>query len=252
MIQWKERFWASGIHLCISALVAALAGLLVFAVWFPFPYREVSGGRELFLLVIMVDVMLGPLITLAVFNRAKPRAELRRDLTVVAVLQIAGLLYGLWSVSLARPVHLVFEIDRFRVVHAVDVPEPLLGRTPSGIDALPWFGPTLLAVRPFNDQSESLDATMAALEGTHIGARPDLWQPYVQARARVQQAAKPVVQLKRRLSGRAGEIDALLKAAGRSAERTAYLPLVARRTVWTVFIDPATAEVVAFMPLDPF
>ena len=48
------------------------------------------------------------------------------------------------------------------------------------------------------------------------------------------------------------EIDALLKAAGRSVERTAYFPLVARRTVWTVFIDPATAEVVAFMPLDPF
>ena len=49
--------------------------LLVFAVWYPYPYREISGGRDLFLLVVAVDVVLGPLITFAVFNRAKPRAR---------------------------------------------------------------------------------------------------------------------------------------------------------------------------------
>ena len=45
--------------------------------------------------------------------------------------------------------HLVFEVDRFRVVHAVDVAEELLPRAPAGLTVLPLFGQSLLAVRPF-------------------------------------------------------------------------------------------------------
>ena len=77
-----------------SLLTICFAALLVFGIWYPYPYREISGGRELFLLVITVDVILGPLITLAVFNRKKPRSELRRDLAIVALLQLGALGYG--------------------------------------------------------------------------------------------------------------------------------------------------------------
>lgn len=122
MKDWKVRLRAAAIHLGISALVAAAAAWLVFAVWYPYPYREISGGRELFTLIVVVDVILGPLMTLIIFNRTKPRTELVRDLAVVALIQLAGLGYGLWSVYAARPVHMVFEFDRFRAVHAVDVP----------------------------------------------------------------------------------------------------------------------------------
>jgi hypothetical protein len=31
-----------------------------------------------------------------------------------------------------------------------------------------------------------------------------------------------------------------------------YLPLLGRNTVWTVFVNTNTAEVLAFVPLDPF
>lgn len=252
MIHVKDRLRASGIHLCLSLLVALLAALLVFGLWYPYPYRQISGGRDLFLLVVIVDVVLGPLITLTIFNRQKPWTELRRDLTLVVILQTAGLSYGLWSVAVARPVHLVFEFDRFRVVHAVDVPEELLDRTPSGIEALPWSGPTMLAVRPFRDERERSEATLLALDGLHLGARPDLWQPYDEARTTVRRIAKPVAVLKERFQGRAGEIDDVLAAAGRSAERTAYVPVVSRKTFWTAFVDPETANVVGFMPLDSF
>jgi len=79
----------------------------------------------------MVDVILGPLITLTVFNRSKPRSELVRDLTVVGLIQLAALGYGLWTVFVARPVHLVFEYDRFRVCmpsSARGTPGPGAGR----------------------------------------------------------------------------------------------------------------------------
>lgn len=252
MSDWKVRARAAAIHLGISLAVALLAALLVFGVWYPYPYREISGGRELFLILVTVDVILGPLITLAIFNRAKPRKELRRDLAVVALLQLLALGYGLWTVFVARPVHLVFEIDRFRVVHAIDVPSDLMDKVPAGIDAMPLGGPGMLAVRPFRDRKEETDATLVALQGIALGARPDLWQPYAAARAQVLQAARPVDKLKSRFAPSAAEIDAVLQRAGRQAATTAYLPMAGRKAFWTAFIDPATADVVAFMPLDSF
>lgn len=249
---WRDRFQASGIHFCISLIIALAAALLVFALWYPYPYREISGGRELFLIVVAVDVILGPLITLAVFNRNKPLAELRRDLTIVALLQLGALGYGLWSVFVARPVHLVFEYDRFRVVHAIDVPDELLAKAPADLQTLPMTGPTLLALREFHDEGEKMNATLDALKGIPLASRPDLWQSYAAARARVLAAAKPVSTLQTRFAQRRGDIDAVVANTGRSASDLVYLPMVGRKTFWTAVLDPATAQVLAFMPLDSF
>ena len=49
---WKDRLRAGTIHFGISVGVALLAALLVLLVWYPYPYREVSGGRELLLILI--------------------------------------------------------------------------------------------------------------------------------------------------------------------------------------------------------
>lgn len=249
---WKDRLKATVIHLGLSLVVALLTAMLVFGLWYPYPYREISGGRELFLIVVMVDVILGPLITLAVFNRAKRWPELRRDLVIVALIQLSALGYGVWTVFVARPVHMVFEYDRFRVVHAVDVPPEFLAKAPRDVDALPLMGPTLLSLRPFKDGNEKMDATMAALEGLSLSARPDLWQPYSAAKDQIRQAAKPASELSVRFAPQAAAINAAIARTGHKSETLAYLPMVGRKSFWTVFLDPVTAEVLAYMPLDSF
>lgn len=251
-LNWKPRLRASGIHLAISLTIATLAALLVFMVWYPYPYREISGGRELFLILVSVDVALGPLITLIIFNRSKPRRELVRDLSIIALIQLGALAYGMWTVFVARPVYLVFEVDRFRVVHAVDVPPEMLPQAPERLRKLPLFGQHLLAVRPFRSQRESFDATMAAMGGLHLGARPDLWQAYPDARQRVRKEAKPASDLARRFPAQAAQINAVIAASGRAPEAVAYLPLVARKVFWTVLLDASTADVIGFLPLDSF
>ena len=252
MLNWKDRFRAAGIHLVLSLLVAAIAGALVFLLWYPFPYGQTSGGRDLFLIVIAVDVIIGPLITFAIFNRAKPWTELRRDLGIVGLLQLVALGYGLWTVCVARPVHLVFEYNRFRVVHAVDVPEELMDKVPAGIEALPMSGPTLLSLRPFRSAQERTDATVAALQGISLASRPDLWQTYEAGREDVLRSAQPVSQLKNRFPGRAADIEKAIGSTGLRADGVLYLPLVDRKTAWTVLLDRATAKPLAFVPLDSF
>ena len=252
---WGDRVRAAVIHLGFSLAAAALAALLFFGIWYPYPYREISGGRELFLLVVAVDVVMGPLMTLAVFNPAKPRKELRRDLAVIGLLQIAALVYGLWTVAVARPVHLVFELDRYRVVHAIDVEPALLHRAPPDLRSLPLMGPTMLSVREFKSRKESFDATMAALQGASISAQPDLWQSYEKAKAQIIASAKPVAELKARFPGRINDINAALSSRGGSAANLAnlgYIPLASRKTFWTVLVDTQTAEVVGFVAIDPY
>lgn len=252
MPDWKTRLKAAALHLCISLLIAGCAAWLVFGVWYPYPYREISGGRELFVLVVSVDVVLGPLITFVIFDRRKPRTELVRDLALVGLIQLAGLAYGLWTVHQARPVHLVFEIDRFRAVHAVDVPPELLSQSPPGVAAMPVEGPTMLAVRPFASERERVDATLAALQGLHLGARPDFWQPYEQAVPRVLAASRPASELLSRFPARAAGIEEAILATGQPVERLAYLPLVSRKAFWTALVDVRTAEVLGFVPVDSF
>lgn len=249
---WRDRLQASAIHLTISLTIAALAGALVFGVWYPYPFREISGGRQLFLILVAVDVVLGPLMTLAVFNRVKPWPVLRRDLVVIAVLQLMALGYGLWTVFLARPVHLVFEYSRFSVVHAVDIAPAWLAKAPHGIDALPLTGPTLLSLRPFKDESEKVDMTLAAVGGAGLSSRPELWQAYAKALPEILKEAKPVNDLKKRFADRAAEMDRAIQDAGGNPQTALYLPLVGRDHFWTVFVDPVDAHIVASMPLDPF
>lgn len=252
---WGSRLKAAGIHLAISLLIAAIAALLVFIVWYPYPYREISGGRELFILVISVDVILGPLLTLAVFNLKKPKKELRRDIVIIALLQLAALAYGLWTVAVARPVHLAFEIDRFRVVHAIEVPDEMLAKAPPPFNRLPLTGPTLLSVREFKNSNESFEATMAALQGVSLGARPDLWQSYELAKPQVLARMRPLSELKSRFPAQSAAIDQALKSADKPPAPHAamgYVPMVGRNTFWTVLLDANTAEIIAFVPIDSF
>ena len=81
-----------------------------------------AGGRDLFLLVTTVDVILGPVLTFSVFNPAKglPPLASRPGRHRLAS-SSAALGYGLHTVFIARPIAMVFEVDRLRLVTAHDV-----------------------------------------------------------------------------------------------------------------------------------
>ncbi|PJI95598.1 hypothetical protein CLU85_0311 [Acidovorax sp. 69] len=252
MQNWKGRLRAGSIHLGISLCIAALAAALVFGLWYPYPYREISGGRSLFMLVAGVDVIMGPLITLIIFNRAKPRRELVMDFTVVGLLQVAALSYGLWTVFVARPVHLVFEYSRMSVVHAIDIDTDLLAKAPAALQKLPVTGPTTIALRPFKDAAEEFDATMAAIGGPSLSARSDLWQPYANSTTDILKESKPASDLLTRFASQTVLIDRTIENTGKPVAQLRYLPLVGRDNAWTVLLDATTAEPLGFLPIDPF
>ena len=107
------RLKVFGLHFLISFLSLVCIAWMIFRIWFPYPFLSLAGGFHLFIIVAAVDVICGPLLTAVIYNPKKSNNELIFDLTVVAMLQISALGYGIYSVGLARPVILAFESDRF-------------------------------------------------------------------------------------------------------------------------------------------
>lgn len=247
----RRLFWSGG-HLLASLLIASAVAALVFFVWFPHPYRDLSGGIKLFLIIVGVDVVLGPFATMVVASAKKSMRELRMDIALIALLQMGALGYGLWTVAQARPVYMVFEVDRFRVVHAVDVDPTLLARAPQEYRQLPMSGPGVIAVRPFVSNEEKMEVTMAALSGAIIGARPDFWMPYADAKSAVLAESKPVSDLLDRKPEHRAQIVGFIADFQSSENSVRYLPVAGRDLFWTVLLDAETAEPLGYLPLDPY
>jgi hypothetical protein len=246
---WRARLRAAGLHLMLSLAVAALAATLVFVLWYPMPYREISGGRELFLLIAAVDVALGPLITLAVFDRRKPSAELRRDVTVVVALQIAALVYGLHVTAEARPAVVALEGDRLRVVRAVDLDDADLARAPTGLGRLSWAGPRFVAARPPSG-AERADAIFSGLQGRDVGMRPEFWLPHADTSSAFARAARPLDELARKHLPGDPDLPGVVRSTGVPAADLGYLPILARRNDWSALVDRRTGAVVGYVGID--
>jgi hypothetical protein len=114
-----SRWQASGIHLLISAAIGAAALFVLLRIWYPPPFFTAEGGSELLFILIAVDVVLGPLITLIIFKSGKP--GLRFDLAMIGAIQACALAYGLHVMFVARPVYVVLVLDQFETVRANDL-----------------------------------------------------------------------------------------------------------------------------------
>ena len=86
-----NRWKASLAHLAISAAIGVAVVTLMLVVWYPRPYFKAMGGDVLILLLIGVDVVIGPLITLIIFDPGKG-AQVRPERD--RALQLAALAYG--------------------------------------------------------------------------------------------------------------------------------------------------------------
>lgn len=247
---------AAAIHAAGTAAVALLAALLVFMAWYPFPYSELSGGRELFFLVVGVDIVCGPLLTLVLYTKTKPRAELVRDLGLVVLIQLAALGYGLHTAYQARPLFLVHEVDRFRVIAEADF---LGADVRKDIEALReelqptlFSGPRLVGTRKAKDMVEHAEVMFQSLKGGRdTSQRPDFYVPYSPAYALAAvERAKPLSRFLDRFPDATEAATEVLNTQGLALANALFLP-VAHRRDWIVILDKQ-GNIVGFMPGDGF
>ena len=249
LISPRIRFAAkvAGCHFAINIVVAVLVAILVFYVWYPYPYRQMLGGLGLFALVTGIDVVCGPVLTAILANPKKSNQEM-----LVAVIQLSALVYGLHTVAIARPVAVVFEVDRFVVVSAVDVHRESLAKANAPFNRLPWFGQERVAIRPAHDVAEeNLDLTLS-LQGVEPSMRPERWEAdSSKTREAIRQGMRPVSQLQQHYPQNI-ELTAAIQKSGISAEKLYFLPFTSYNDKeWTVLLDEK-ADFKGFVPVDAF
>ena len=160
-----SRFKAFAIHFSISLLIFFFLLYFILVQWYPEPLFSTDGGWKVIRIIIGVDLILGPLLTLIVFKTGKP--GLKFDLTMIALVQVLALSWGVWTTYNERPAAVIYTLDFFTPVPAYQLAE-------QGITAkeLKQFGdtwPILIYIDvPKEKLSEILSESMQAKKPLYL------------------------------------------------------------------------------------
>lgn len=116
-----SRFKAFSIHFAISFLIFLILLYFILVQWYPQPLFSTDGGWRVIRIIVGVDLILGPLLTLIVFKSGKP--GLKFDLTMIALVQALALSWGVWTTYNERPAALIYTLDYFTPVPAYQLAE---------------------------------------------------------------------------------------------------------------------------------
>jgi hypothetical protein len=251
-INWRERFIAAGIHFVVTLLLAALAAALIFYVWFPGALADMVGGTKLFWMVVGIDVALGPLISLIIFNSKKPRRELITDYILIGAVQIAALIYGVYTVAATRPAFIVFHGDRLELVRAIDLEDADLA-----LGAAPEFrtrsltGPRLVAVELPTDVKERNDLLFSAVNGKDAELMPKYYRPYETRVADIAARSKPLDQLHAERDEEQPALDNAIADTKLAPEKLRWLPMRHRFGFAVALLDAETQQPVKYVAVEP-
>jgi hypothetical protein len=248
MTRWK----ASAIHLALSILVLfTIAAILVWR-WYPPGLFHMANADKLLLIIAGVDVVMGPLLTLIVYKRGKKR--LKFDLTVIALLQVAAMAYGLNTVWQSRPVYMVAVVDRFRLVFANDLDRKDLAQGKPQYRSLPWLTVETIASPPPKDSKERADVLFLTLDtGKDLHLLPKYYAPFQAAVPQLLSRAVRVQDFDRHLSpeDRRKLADAI-EDSGRTADELRIVPISSNRGQATMLVDAKTARPLKPIGIDPW
>lgn len=241
MTRWK----AASIHLSISLVVGLIAFSLLYFVYYPQPYFAAAGADKLVLILLGVDVVLGPLLTLVVFKSGK--RTLKFDLATIATLQLAALVYGLYIMWFARPAFILAVVDRVEIVYAntIETDKFAQAQLPQ-FRSDPLFGPVFGVTRRPLPGAEQEEILTASFNGADIQLFPryfqeqtgERFQEFLSAAKRPEDLPKPT----------ADAISAYLQKHPYSG-KLAAVPMKGRVDEYTLLIDAVTGQGIVALPV---
>ncbi|MEO5626355.1 MAG: TfpX/TfpZ family type IV pilin accessory protein [Dokdonella sp.] len=246
MSRWK----AASIHLSISVMIGLLSAAMVFGVWYPPPYSHAAGADQLVLVLLGVDAVLGPLLTLIVYRHGKK--GMRFDLAVIAIMQACAFSYGMSVVIAARPAFIVAVIDRFVIVTASDLAADDLAKGRElEFRTLSWSGPRLVYAQRPESRSERSDLLFSGVDGKDMEKFPKYYADYNEHAAAMLDRKLPLSKIHDTPEAHA-ILDAWLLRHSRDRADVVWVPLVARRADMVMLLDRKDGEVLGALPIDPW
>jgi hypothetical protein len=243
----KEKLRAFGLHFGVSFVVAALTALLIFGLWYPNNLASYVGGTELYGLVLLLELGLGPVMSLVIYNSAKPSRELIRDYCIVGFVQLSALVYGLYVVAESRPVYLIFVKDRFEVVTAIELDKEDYAEAIVPEYAGPtWFGPERICVEYPTSPQERNHLLFSAIAGKDVQLFPKYYRECLSGE--VEAKAYSSEQLEKLIADSDGQFNGNALPEGNYT----WLPVTHRFGAWVEVYPEASVERAYFLRMNPF
>ena len=240
----RLKFFLS--HLSISLLIALLVVGMVFFVWYPSPLATAVGVTHIFLMLIAIDVIVGPILGLLVYKVGKKTLKL--DLTVIILLQALAIVYGLYNIAKGRPVWIVQNEDRFELVRYNDLESDGIEKAESKFQEPSWLKPqfvTIKQAKTIADQNKLVFE--AVMSGTSLSMRPEY---YTSLNLENRKMIENAQNLKALLEF--NEPEKVQKILSENSEADAWLPLRATSIDMVVLINKEKREVVKIVDLRPW
>ncbi len=248
----KDRIQAFLVHLGISMVIAIIAIIFVFYVWYPMPLHDAVGVTEIFLIVLAVDITIGPILTFIVFKRGK--SSLPFDLSVIAVLQLAALGYGMFTVFDGRPAFVVFNSDRFDVTRASDLdPDSVKKAVQEGNEhgIVGWLSPRWVAAVKSPDLKLRKKILFSSIQGGPDWPQlPELFVPLTQVKQQILKHARPFQKLYDLYKGKEDNLGAL--DDWKDEKNIKWLPLRGAVKDMIVLVNTDSAEVIKVVDISPW
>jgi hypothetical protein len=246
------RIKAATSHLLISATLSAIVICLLLLGWYPLPFFWALGGLMLLALIVGIDVVLGPLMTLILFNPKKSRRELALDLSLIAIVQLSALCYGLHSGYVSRLVFNVFDGKSFQLVQAADVvPDFLKKATLPPYQSLPQVGQRIAALHVPDEDAARSDLVFYGAFGVGPHFMPQYYVPLEQAGEQLAKAALSQTQLQQKNPALVAKLNALLKTHNLNWQDIAVVPFEVKTTTYTAVVGLHPVTLLNVLPDNP-
>jgi hypothetical protein len=243
-----SRFQAFAIHLVISSLILGSFLAFVFLVWYPQPFFVVEGLVQIVWVLVGVDVVLGPALTLVVFKTGKP--GLKRDLSIIAMLQIIGFIYGANAFYVERPSFAIFyDSDYFEVIPASAMKD--LSKLDPALNHTKFGGPVFVYVdapREINELTKILEDMKTG--GAAIHLRPEYYKPLRGHINKKFDFSRDLNQL-HQIPANEAAITRFKSEYGERVKDFAYFPVSGKVTSRLLVIDKKSENVIDYIDINP-
>jgi len=222
-----KKLKASGIHLAISSVVFLIILYFILFQWYPFPFFDTDGGWQGIRLIIAVDLVLGPLLTLVIFNPSKKMREKIFDLSCIALVQCLALSWGVYTVYEQRPIVISHWQGTFYSVghESLSVQEAELSK----LSSLSHETPAM--VNATSDKEAKDIATSLLLSLNHSlpdSAHFHLFRPLKDSMDELSKYAMDILAIAKKDIIVDGELQRLQKVDGMQIENSIFMPFGGR------------------------
>lgn len=243
------RLKVFSLHLLSSAAVLTLILGSLYLGWYRWPGWYLTDVTTVVLVMVCVDVVLGPILTFIIANRSKQRRVLARDIGIIVAVQLCALTYGSVSLWNGRPLYYTFSENILQLVQAYDIDarEAKLGREKNPELAPHWYSLPRWIWAPLpQDTKEQEKIVQAAISGgDDVVSMPRYFKRWEEGLPSLRSQLKKVDNVAYFAKSEKNKLKEKMRAAGMADDQSDTMPLTGRGHPLLAVFDATSLEIVA-------